>query len=388
MRRIKLSLGERTILELVQSRQATSQIQMARRLGISSATINNMVRRMLDQGVFELASVDRRSKGRPLLHYRLRLALPMLAIQWLGTHWSGGVLHPEMEKDFVRRWDTPEIPDARHAGEMMVAKARELLAEARLKPREIGGFAISLNAARVRGRLSSSVIPWVPELDIQAIGKSLRCRTEVLPFSEIPETEMALRAHLGMRGLAVLNVGDGVSAHACSDAGSGIQTFRGEIGHIVVDPAGAFCGCGNRGCLETVTSGPSLQRRVREDVKAGVRTALGDVLQDSPKAFFDRLEELHLARSEDYAVTIAEEFLDRCAWGLSIICNTHGPDLVVLSGYGLAGREFWKERIAALASAKILHGDSATPRLEFPLGTPKDYLRRLAEEAFFNQDPQ
>lgn len=32
----------------------------------------------------------------------------------------------------------------------------------------------------------------------------------------------------------------------------------GEIGHVSVDPSGARCGCGQRGCLETVASGSAL----------------------------------------------------------------------------------------------------------------------------------
>jgi glucokinase len=35
----------------------------------------------------------------------------------------------------------------------------------------------------------------------------------------------------------------------------------GEVGHIVVDPDGDDCACGGRGCLETVASGPAIERR-------------------------------------------------------------------------------------------------------------------------------
>ena len=36
-----------------------------------------------------------------------------------------------------------------------------------------------------------------------------------------------------------------------------------EIGHITVQPAGVACGCGNRGCLETVASGGALVEATR-----------------------------------------------------------------------------------------------------------------------------
>ena len=38
----------------------------------------------------------------------------------------------------------------------------------------------------------------------------------------------------------------------------------GHIGHVVVEPSGARCTCGGRGCVETVASGPHLARWARE----------------------------------------------------------------------------------------------------------------------------
>jgi glucokinase len=37
----------------------------------------------------------------------------------------------------------------------------------------------------------------------------------------------------------------------------------GHVGHVVVDPAGARCPCGGRGCVETVASGPAMARWAR-----------------------------------------------------------------------------------------------------------------------------
>jgi predicted NBD/HSP70 family sugar kinase len=44
----------------------------------------------------------------------------------------------------------------------------------------------------------------------------------------------------------------------------------GELGHVVVEPGGALCRCGNRGCLETVASTTALlPGRSPRDVLAG-----------------------------------------------------------------------------------------------------------------------
>jgi predicted NBD/HSP70 family sugar kinase len=51
-------------------------------------------------------------------------------------------------------------------------------------------------------------------------------------------------------------IGAGVISGGRVLLGSG--GFAGELGHVTVDPNGALCRCGNRGCLETVASPPAL----------------------------------------------------------------------------------------------------------------------------------
>jgi len=49
----------------------------------------------------------------------------------------------------------------------------------------------------------------------------------------------------------------------------GAYGFAGEIGHMVVDPNGPPCPCGNRGCWERYASGSGLGRLAREAANAG-----------------------------------------------------------------------------------------------------------------------
>ncbi|MBE8987438.1 ROK family protein, partial [Nostoc sp. LEGE 12450] len=44
----------------------------------------------------------------------------------------------------------------------------------------------------------------------------------------------------------------------------GAGGMAGEIGHIVVDPAGPMCLCGKRGCVERLASGPYMAQNARE----------------------------------------------------------------------------------------------------------------------------
>ncbi len=42
----------------------------------------------------------------------------------------------------------------------------------------------------------------------------------------------------------------------------GVKGMAGEIGHMVIHPGGAECGCGNKGCLEAYSSGRAIKRQM------------------------------------------------------------------------------------------------------------------------------
>ncbi len=67
-------------------------------------------------------------------------------------------------------------------------------------------------------------------------------------------------------------IGGGVISNGCL-----LQGFRGmgaELGHILIDPDGPLCGCGQRGHIESFSSGPSIARYVKEQIKAGQKSSL------------------------------------------------------------------------------------------------------------------
>lgn len=90
----------------------------------------------------------------------------------------------------------------------------------------------------------------------------------------------------GDGGLMVLRVGTGVGAGFVLGGSllHGHLGAAGEIGHVVVDPAGELCACSRTGCLETLLSAPRLRRRVggpgvdAPAVLTEVGTRLGEVL--------------------------------------------------------------------------------------------------------------
>src|ERR671937_267215 len=137
-------------------------------------------------------------------------------------------------------------------------------------------------------------------------------------------------ANVGALGESTFGVGRGthVMAYLRLSAGIGAglvingRPFRGargiagEIGHVLVDPQGPICRCGNRGCLETFVAGP----------------ALCELLRRSHGALTVR-ELLKLAADGDAGcqrvINDAGRVVGRA---VADLCNYLNPDLVVVGG--------------------------------------------------------
>ncbi|MFF1574759.1 ROK family protein [Leifsonia sp. NPDC058292] len=113
-------------------------------------------------------------------------------------------------------------------------------------------------------------------LDRLALGGELADRLGVGVRVENDVKAAALGAYhlMGLDGtMAYLNLGTGLAAGIVVEGRlwRGARGIAGEIGHIPVDPAGAWCACGQRGCLETVASGSGVARQWRTDDPLPVR---------------------------------------------------------------------------------------------------------------------
>lgn len=136
--------------------------------------------------------------------------------------------------------------------------------------------------------------------------------------------EHAVGAGRGVDDLLYVGVGTGIGGGIVLDGKvrRGAHGFAGEVGHIRVEPGGHVCGCGRRGCWETVASGSALNRLGRERL--------------GPDA--DGHAVVAAAREGDAtAVSILDEVGTRLGDGLAGLVNTLDPALVVVGGGAAAG---------------------------------------------------
>ncbi|MBN2391805.1 MAG: ROK family protein [Anaerolineae bacterium] len=106
----------------------------------------------------------------------------------------------------------------------------------------------------------------------------------------------------------------------------------GELGHQTILPDGPLCGCGNRGCLETLASGPAIVAQGVRLLQSGRAPLLYDIVGGD----VSRLTPREMAQAADAGDNAVRDALVRAAEFLGIgvanVIVTLHPDLVVLGG--------------------------------------------------------
>jgi glucokinase len=101
------------------------------------------------------------------------------------------------------------------------------------------------------------------EGDVLPLGDLLRERLGIRAVIEndVNAASLGAAALSGDSDLIYLSIGTGLAAGLVLDGRlrSGVHGAAGEVGHLPVDPQGAVCSCGQRGCLETIASGSALE---------------------------------------------------------------------------------------------------------------------------------
>lgn len=135
--------------------------------------------------------------------------------------------------------------------------------------------------------------------------------------------EARLGAGRDQRHVLFMAIGTGIAAAHIVDgrAFAGAHGAAGEVGHVIVRPGGLKCGCGARGCLETVASASAIGRRYAE--LSGITDAAAfDVAARS-------------AAGEPLATAVWKDAVEALADGLLTAQALYDAGIVVLGG-GLA----------------------------------------------------
>ena len=122
----------------------------------------------------------------------------------------------------------------------------------------------------------------------------------------------------------------------------GANDSAGEVGHQILLPDGPPCGCGKRGCLEALCSGPAIARRAQAAIHAQItdtKTSATTLLNLADGHIEDVKSEhvLAAARTGDaLSLQLINETAYYMGWGIANLVNILNPDIVLLGTIAIA----------------------------------------------------
>lgn len=329
-----------------------SRADVARELGVSSATVTQTVRRLVSTGMVTELEQAPSTGGRPG--------------RWLGIVGSAGrALGVKVAADHL------VIVDVRLDGTVLESFTYEFDAwgpdaadrlVTKLRPHTEASSAVPLLGLGVgvpgivdspdSGNVQAQVLGWtgVP------LGRHLRgaLGLPVLVENDVKAVAVAEQLYGQGRGLddfLVVTIGRGVGlaivAGGAVYRGSG--GGAGEFGHFLIDPDGPLCACGNRGCIEAIIGSNGLLESARRSRL--LRRGQG----------VDRLEE-QAGRGDERALAIYANAGTVLARGVASLITVLNPQQVIVTGEGTGAWQYWDA-----AFRKGLEGHIPGPMRETPI---------------------
>jgi glucokinase len=262
----------------------------------------------------------------------------VLGIDLGGTKILAAVVDPEGHIIAESKTKTKAEKGPEAVTERIAETAQEAVRQAGLRWAEVQGVGIG-----VPGPMNpeTGVIyrpPNLPGWDEVDLGPRLSKALGVPVFLENDVNLGTLGEHTfgagrGTRDMVGVFVGTGVGGGLILDGKlrSGFRHAAAEVGHMIVLADGPVCGCGKRGCLESVASRTAIDRDLRLGIAAGRESLIRDLIKDDAPPTSGVL-----AEAVDKGDPLVTEVMSRAQWYLGLltasIVNMIDPEMVVFGG--------------------------------------------------------
>lgn len=322
------------VFATIVTRGPLSRRDIARLTGLSQSTITKVVKPMLELGYVVEDKEEAQGPGRPVLPLRVNSDRHyVVGAKVTKSELVAVVTDPQARILSSARASRVGAGAGEAASELAALLDALLDSDPTFRDR-VEGLGVGLGG---HVDAANGVLRYSPILGWREVpfAEMLEAKTGLVTVVENDVDALAIAeqwfgAGQDVATFAVVTVGAGVGCALVVDHELvlGATGLAGELGHIVIDPDGAPCQCGNRGCLETIASDAA--------IVAAANAAGGSVSTVSEAA--------ELARSGNPAAGAAfaraGEALGR---GVAILLNLFNPARVIVSGEGVVASDLLLE---------------------------------------------
>ncbi|WP_437228411.1 ROK family protein [Planctomicrobium sp. SH661] len=346
-------LNERRVLELIQQQGPLSRAAISRLSGLSAPTISKAVASLLDVGLLEESDAQSSTFGRPAKLIRLAMVNACVL---------GVVIEPDLcwivaasldgQLDTTRTcvFNTPESYT-----ELLDKIELELRALKDTLQSEVRGIGMTVPGLKHQSREEVLFSPNLHILDGKTPGKDIAARMEIQCVVLQESHALCVGERMfgdaqGQDNFAMLDISTGLGLGVMSGGRilTGHSGLAGELGHMTVDPQGMVCGCGNRGCLETLATDAALARSI--SLRLGRNVEISEAVQSIRGGELDAAVEL-------------EQVAEYLAIAFAAVINIFNPSALFVHGVLFSATDELFPRVLGLTQQRALKPSLAECRI-------------------------
>jgi glucokinase len=137
----------------------------------------------------------------------------------------------------------------------------------------------------------------------------------------------------GTDSLVMLTLGTGVGGGIVY-GGRFVRGYRdvaAELGHMIVEPRGRLCACGQHGCLEAYASASNAARIAVEKITGGTQSSMRAVIEKGQPITTEVIVQ-HMHQGDQFAYDLWHETCRYIAIGCLNLNHTVNPQVIALAG--------------------------------------------------------
>ena len=328
-------LGRVRVLRALAEHRQLSRSELVSRTGLARATVGSIIYELMSGNLVResaAAEVGGTRTGRPAQAlslvpdsaYALGLDFAHDHVRTVLTDLVGTVLWDETEPMAVD--DAPER--ALDTAVRLIDAALADVGVSREKVLGLGaGFACPVDRERRRLHAEGIMPGWIGVRPVDELSGRTGLPVQIVNDANAGVlAERRFGAARGCDNVVYVRLSSGIGAGAICDGRMllGHGGIAGDLGHVVVEPRGTLCRCGNRGCLETVASPPAIADLLARSWGRPVATTeLADLLRTADRGTARAIEDAGDAVGRVLAITV-------------MMLN---PELIVVGGELAAAQE-------------------------------------------------
>lgn len=320
-----------SILNVIKSHGPIARTDIAERTGLSPATVTGLTAELIEDGLVQIKQEgDSRGGRRPILLALDSRGAYVVGIKLAEEHATLALTDLNAEV-VTRRTVQLGERDPEHVSHLLADSVRGLLCAAGINQGHLLGVGVGLagiidpqtGLCRVSPHNGWRDVPFAKLLEDE-LGCIVYLDNNVNTLTRI-EQLYGVGQHV--RDFLVITIGRGIGMGIVANG----QVYRGahggggEFGHMVIDPDGLVCGCGNQGCLETFVAEPWLLHRARE---RGLDVAEADDLIAAAQA------------GNAVALEVLAGAGRVLGQAMASVVNLLNPRLIIISGEGVRAGDF------------------------------------------------